>query len=53
MSRRLKAIFQKLRQEVSAIMVTEYGLSHSAVEECVEEIAENSEYSILEAIDSV
>ena len=49
-TRRLQDVQKKLRREVVRILTDKYSLSAAAVEECISDLLENPNYSILTAV---
>src|SRR5262249_21158615 len=49
-SRQLQQIYQKLRQQVVTLLAEIYHLSPEAIDECLQDILENPEYSLLELL---
>jgi RNA polymerase sigma-70 factor len=49
-TRQLQRIYQKMRQEMMTILADRYQLRPAAIEECILDMLENPEYSLLECI---
>ena len=51
-SRQFQSLYGKLQIEIVSVLKSRHNLTEEAIEECVEELMENSEHSILEPLES-
>ena len=49
-TRQLQRIYQKMKQEMMTILADRYQLSREAIKECVADMLENPEHSLVECI---